>query len=299
MAKIEYVQHRFHGKQARLVDAANGVIEDLSKQGYTLTLRQLYYRLVGQNVIANTMKEYHRLGDVISQARLAGLVDWDAIEDRTRALKSLQHWDDPPDAINWLRDQFALDKWADQRDRVEVWIEKEALAGVFERVCVELDVPLFCCRGYNSQSEMWRASQRLIYYARACHQSPTILHFGDHDPSGLDMTRDISDRMRVFGIDLDVDRRALNIGQVKKYKLPPNPARLSDTRAKGYVRQFGKSSWELDALEPQVLAAMVRAAVIDHRNESEWTKSLRREKRQQNQLKRVARHWAKAVKSAK
>lgn len=298
MNKIVYVSRRFHGKQARLVTAANEVVDDFARQGYTLTLRQLYYRLVSRNVIANTTTEYARLGDVISQARLAGMIDWDAIEDRTRNLKGLQHWDDPPDAINWLKAQFALDKWADQRNRVEVWIEKEALAGVFERVCVELDVPLFCCRGYNSQSEMWRASQRLIYYAKT-RQTPTILHFGDHDPSGIDMTRDIADRMRVFGIDLDVDRRALNIDQVKRHKLPPNPARVTDSRFRAYAKKYGSSSWELDALEPAVLADLVRAAVREHRDETEWAKSLRREKRQLSQLARVAKHWKKAVKLAK
>ena len=147
-----------------------------------------------------------------------------------------------------------------------------------------------------------------------------MIHLGDHDPSGIDMTRDIEDRLSMFiaqdvlaappgerpdvyaeelGDRFRIERIALNIDQVKRHKLPPNPARVTDSRFRAYAKKYGSSSWELDALEPAVLADLVRAAVREHRDETEWAKSLRREKRQLSQLARVAKHWKKAVKLAK
>ncbi len=148
-----FVPHRFGDAALALIASANLIIDDYQRQGYTLTLRQLYYRLVTQNTIPNTVKSYKSLVALITQARMAGQVDWDAIEDRTRNLKGLRHWNDPPDALNWLERQYHVDLWADQPNRPEVWIEKEALAGVFERACLALDVNFFCCRGYTSASE--------------------------------------------------------------------------------------------------------------------------------------------------
>lgn len=134
-------------------------------------------------------------------------------------------WDDPADWIRSGARQFAIDKWATQPYRLEVWIEKDALAGVFRRVCSELQVPYFSCRGYTSQSEMWEAAQRLARWEQA-GQTPIVFHFGDHDPSGIDMTRDIKDRLDLFGASgachIDLRRLALNMDQVEQYSPPPN-----------------------------------------------------------------------------
>src|SRR5262249_10346260 len=157
-------------------------------QGYNLTLRQLFYQFVSRDLIPNNVRSYKRLGSIINDARLAGLIDWSAIEDRTRNLHELPCWRTPAGIIRSCAQQYRTDLWAKQENRVEVWIEKEALAGVFERVCDELRVPFFSCRGYTSQSEMWVAGHRLKRIIDA-GQRPVILHFGDHDPSGMDMTR--------------------------------------------------------------------------------------------------------------
>jgi len=152
--------------------------------------------------------------------------------------------------------QFRIDKWATQPRRIEVWIEKDALVGVIEGVCTELDVPYFSCRGYTSQSEMWVGAQRLAAHWRKAKQNPLILHFGDHDPSGIDMTRDIQARLQEFsfgtaGHPLELRRLALNMDQVELYGPPPNPAKLTDSRCEAYMEEHGNESWELDALEPR------------------------------------------------
>lgn len=290
MPKICYVKRAFRSDSLDLIDAANKIIEAYTAQGYVLTLRQLYYQFVSRDFIANSVQEYKRLGSVINDARLAGLIDWDSMEDRTRNLESLGHWEDPSSIIRTCANQFRLDKWEGQKYRIEVWIEKEALAGVFQRVCEELDVPYFSCRGYVSQSEMWGAAMRLQQYKRN-HQRPIILHFGDHDPSGIDMTRDIGDRMEIFRLSVSMKRIALNMDQVRQYKPPPNPAKETDSRFASYIRKYGGQSWELDALEPQVLADLVRREVEALRNNHLWLERVEEEDEHRRKLSAIAEQW--------
>lgn len=284
--KIEYEAHDFGGEKLALIDHANEIIESYQAQGYDLTLRQLYYQFVARDLLGNTVQNYKRLGAVVSEGRRAGLIDWLAIVDRTRNLKSLPHWANPGDYI--MPNGFMVDKWSTQPNRVEVWIEKEALAGVFERICRELDVPYFACRGYTSDSEIWSAAQRLSGYSEE-GQLPIILHFGDHDPSGIDMTRDIIDRIALLGgPEMDVKRLALNMDQVEEYEPPPNPAKETDSRFRGYMAAYGEESWELDALEPDVLAGLVRAAVNSVLDKKAWKLKQDEEKVGRKRLREVA-----------
>jgi hypothetical protein len=290
MPKICYVPKAFAGSSEAIIERADAIIAEYARQGYSLTLRQLYYQFVSRDLIANKQKEYKRLGSIINDARLAGRIDWNAIEDRTRNLESLAHWGSPEDIVSACANQFRFDRWDTQPMRVEVWIEKEALAGVFERICQKLDVPYLCCRGYTSQSEMWRAAQRLKAFEKN-DQRTLILHFGDHDPSGIDMSRDIEDRLRIFGCPARVKRIALNMDQVEQYEPPPNPAKVTDSRADKYIRQFGDESWELDALEPSVLSALVQRevdAVLDHEL---WEEREQEQEEARVGLRAVAKRW--------
>lgn len=291
MPKIAYVSKNFGKKTFALIDQANEIIEEYAADGYDLTLRQLYYQFVSRDLLKNTSLEYKRLGSIINDARLAGLIDWNRITDRTRNLHSLASWSSPTQIIDACAEQYRIDKWASQKNRIEVWIEKEALAGVFERVCDELQVPFFSCRGYTSQSEMWSAGRRLKEYVRQ-KKRPVILHFGDHDPSGIDMTRDISERLAMFmGQSFAVERLALNMDQIEQYEPPPNPAKMSDSRADVYVENYGDESWELDALEPAVLAALVLDRVMELRDEEAWQRAVAIEDKAKEQLAAVSSSW--------
>lgn len=288
--KIAYIERSFRPDSLALIERANEIIDEYLAEGYQLTLRQLYYQFVARDLIANKQSEYKRLGSVINDGRLAGLIDWEAIEDRTRNLESLSHWDDPPEIMRAVASQYLTDRWANQPCRVEVWIEKEALAGVFERVCRELDVPYLSCRGYTSQSEMWAASERLKAYLGS-GQDVYILHFGDHDPSGIDMTRDIIDRLAIFGCPLELKRLALNMDQVEEYEPPPNPAKTTDSRFASYIARFGDESWELDALEPQVLAGLVRDSITELLDRQQWAADTEAMEADKAALEAVARRW--------
>lgn len=293
MPKICYVERRFSDASLATIARANAIIDEYVAQGYDLTLRQLYYQFVSRDFIANRQSEYKRLGSIINDARLAGLIDWETIADRTRELRSVAHWGSPSDIITAAAKQYRVDRWEQQPYRVEVWIEKDALVGVFERVCRELDIGLFSCRGYTSQSEMWAAAQRLRQYEQA--HDVVIFHFGDHDPSGIDMTRDIDDRLHLFGAQVDVRRLALTQAQIQQYNPPPNPAKETDSRFEDYAARYGDESWELDALEPAVLSDLVRTHVEALQNKKQWKATMKGEEEQRTQLLTIADRWDDVV----
>lgn len=294
MPKIKYIDHTFNAKSLDLIARCNAIITSYTNQGYSLTLRQLYYQLVARDLIENTQKSYDRIGEMINNARLAGLIDWLAIEDRTRNLRALSHWESPEDIIESARNSFRIDKWARQERRIEVWVEKDALIGVLEGVCNRLDVPYFSCRGYTSQSELWGAARRLQGYIRE-NKHPLIIHLGDHDPSGKDMTRDINDRFELFMGGADVERIALNYDQIQTYNPPPNPAKMSDSRAHGYVAEFGYDSWELDALEPSVIAQLIEDKILEYRDEDLWNEAVKEENEMLGLLGETAKRWSEVV----
>lgn len=271
--KIAYVERRFSKKTLALIAVADKLIASYQAQGFTLTLRQLFYACVTRNIFPNTEKSYKLLGNTVSDGRLAGLLDWSAIEDRTRHMEELSHWNSPSELVSAAARQFRYDKWKGQSNYVEVWVEKEALAGVVASACQPLDVAYFCCRGYASQTAIWEAAQRLL--ERCDHDREIhILYLGDHDPSGLDMSRDVEDRLKTFLASenrvLAVDRIALNMNQVTALKLPPNPAKLTDARSRQYVAKYGNSSWELDALDPAYLTKLVSKEVLALCDQSMW-----------------------------
>jgi hypothetical protein len=259
--KKEYVSKSFNASTMELIDLANEVVTDFMGGGYRLTLRQLFYQLVGQAKIPNTSKSYDRLGRVMTDARNAGLVDWNAIEDRTRNIQRQASWEDAGEILDAAMQGFKLDRWIGQYFRPEVWIEKQALESIALRACQPFDVAVMVCRGYMSASEMEQAGRRMIGYRNA-GQEPVIIHLGDHDPSGIDMTRDNRERLELYsGKPIQLIRVALEMPQIEANNLPPNPTKLSDSRADEYIGLYGESSWELDALRPQTLIDIISGAI--------------------------------------
>jgi hypothetical protein len=294
--KQQFMTFNLRTSSLALIETANSIIREYSAQGYRLTLRQLYYQHVARGLIENTEKSYKNLGELINKGRLAGLIDWNANEDRTRNLQGITHWDDPAEIIRGAYNAFRLDKWENQPNRVEVWVEKDALVGILERVCRQHDVDYFACRGYVSQSEMYEASKRIARYIKG-GQAVTILHLGDHDPSGIDMTRDNQERLQMFlrGMDAEINRLALNWNQIQLYNPPPNPAKTTDARFNGYAAQYGDESWELDALEPQVIADLIEENILALRDDDLWQEKEEEESSHLELLKRTSEEWEDVV----
>ncbi len=288
--KRKYIRHNFRKAGRCIIERANSIINEYLAEGYKITLRQLYYQFVSRDLLTNEQRAYDKLGIIISKGRLSGLVDWSAIEDRTRTPKENSHWGSPVEIIETCAESYRVDTRATQDNYVEVWVEKEALAGVIERTARGLDVLSFACRGYVSQSAMWEAAQRILFQ-EGLGKEVTILHLGDHDPSGIDMTRDIQDRLKMFGTRAYVNRIALNMSQIDQYSPPPNPAKLTDSRCADYISKYGSQSWELDALEPRVLDELIKDEVHDLTNEYEQAILLRQQESERHQLQKIADSW--------
>jgi hypothetical protein len=289
--KEAFITKRFGADARNTIEHANAILEEYRSQGLVLTLRQLYYQFVSRNLIENKQQAYKRLGDIMADARLAGLVDWDMIEDRGRVYHDPPKWGTPADIIEACSRQYREDLWSGQDWRPEVWVEKEALIGVIERPCLDLRVPYFACKGYNSVSVVYEAGQRFRRWIDA-GQTPVVFHLGDHDPSGIAMTGDNRERLSlVVGEPVKVERLALNMDQVERYQPPPNFAKTTDTRAEAYIAKFGNQSWELDALEPNVIEELIRDAINPLINRRKWKAALDIETQSRVALETVSDKW--------
>lgn len=328
MPKIRYEAVNLRPETRAIIEIADGLALQYQSAGYDLTLRQLYYRFIAKDLFPeswidreynekngldpetkNTVKNYKRLGEIVQKGRRAGLIDWSVIVDRTRNLERVAAWTSAEDALEAIASQFKFDRWLAQPTYVEVWYEKDAVSGIMERVAESFRVPSFSCRGYTSDSEVWGAAQRLRMIGageprlfRGTEVEPrkrdiVILHFGDHDPSGIDMTRDIGERLRLFGAprSLDIRRLALNMDQVEEYNPPPNPAKETDSRYRNYAIEHGDESWELDALEPEVLSGLVEKELVSIIDRPDWNYEVERERIERARLHAIADNYPAAA----
>lgn len=292
-----FIEKRFGSEALKLISTINSILAEYEEAGYDLSLRQLYYQLVARNIVENTERSYKNIGNLVSDARLAGRIDWDIIKDRGREMVQNSHWNSPKDILTACASQFRIDRWKNQSWHVEVMVEKQALEGVLIPVCQEWDVPFTANKGYSSSSAMYEAGRRLYDKLRD-EKEICIIYLGDHDPSGIDMTRDVLDRLRMFTewdeddtVSVEVERIALNMDQVRKINPPENPAKLTDSRASGYIKRFGSSSWELDAIEPKMLADIVAKAIRKHIDNDAWKESGEEQKAHRDKLLEMAENY--------
>lgn len=294
MAKEAFLDIAFRTKTVAFIKQANEIIAEMRAKGYTLTVRQLHYQFVSRDLYANTKQNYQRLASVMDDARKAGLVDWSAIEDRTRYLRKITNYPNPTNFLHKQAERFyAEDLWRDQDVYVEAWIEKDALLGVIERPCLEWRVPYFACRGYASSSELYEAGKRLARM-QAKGKRVVILHLGDHDPSGVNMTTVNDDSLNLFARSqaIDVRRLALNMDQIEQYDPPANFAKETDSRTSGYVEEFGtEDCWELDALSPEVIEQLVRTAIEGVVDEDKFNARHAEEEANKALLLDIADNW--------
>lgn len=338
--------------QADKLTLANNIIEivqDYAKQGYRLTLRQLYYQLVTKNYIPNHDTAYKKISSLKDDLCYSGKLDWDCIEDRGRVPYLPYYVKDVENAIEDTIETYRLDRQNEQPICVELWSEKDAISGILKRVTQKYHIQLCINKGYTSSSAVYGAYQRFSKKI-AAGQKVIILYFGDHDPSGLDMVRDIEDRLLFMftrgttlkikkeamalydsigytPMDLDIPEKIVNrlysdnressafdeavdyfhaeinkyyikekglfqvkhIGltkdQIKKFNLPPNPAKITDPRANDYIKKHGKISWEVDALPPAELVSIVEANIRATIDMEQFEEMLKQEQRDIKTLK--------------
>lgn len=271
-----YEHRKLRQSSLDLIRAINHIVDEYEARGFTLTVRQIHYQFVQRGWLPNTGETYNRLQGAINTGRNCGLISWTAIEDRGRSLRGLGHYTSPAQAIARVRRNYRIDMWANQPFRPEFWVEKQALEGVIGQMANRLQVDYYAQKGYNSTSEHWRAGQRFAHYI-AKGQRPIVFHLGDLDPSGWHMTQSNAEKLSLYaGVPIMVQRLALNVSQVDQYNPPPNPARETDSRHDMFIEMMaehgrdGDESWELDALDPQVIQDLMEDAVRRIRDEAAW-----------------------------
>lgn len=285
MPKTAYVDEAFRDDKLELIGIANGIAAECEAQGHGPTLRRLCCQMVSRDIVPNNIRSYKNLGNLVNDARSAGLVDWHAIEGRTRSLRRRPHREEPQETIDAIARQRHIDCREGQESCVEVRAEKDALIGIVEQIGDKPYVARFSCRGYTGQSELRGAAMRL---KRRCdagrHAVPP--HLGGHGPSGKDMGRDIVARLELFGAD-DVEFRRLapNLDQIEEFGPPPNPTKPSDGRAQGCIERFGCERRELDALDPSVIGRLIDENVRMCRDEGPYRDVLARENEEKGTLR--------------
>lgn len=288
--KQAYLYTNLHQPVLDLIAIIDVMIESYVRQGFRLTVRAIYYQCIARDIFPedwidaayntkhglpastkNTLKNYKRLADTLNKARLCGLLDWEAISDENRSVTTRPHWQSGQHFLTSTAPQFYMDHWEGQRKRVFVVVEKAALIGVLEGVCNRWDIPLLAARGYPSVSIMREMALAQLQPALDEGVEPIVLHLGDHDPSGIDMSRDLQERFDMFcSKPVEVRRIALTMTQIEEVQPPPNPAKTTDSRFASYETIYGDESWELDALEPKYINSLVEKHVKKCVNMKLW-----------------------------
>ena len=284
-----------------LLNLINSIIKEYQADGYVLTLRQLYYQLVSRDVIPNKQREYAKISNLLKEGRMSGIVDWNAIEDRLRFPKKPPSWDNPKDIVESAAEQFALDRMEGQENYIEVWVEKDALSGVLSRITNKYHIRLMVNRGYSSVSAMYDAYKRFSQNRQNIDSPVYVIYLGDFDPSGLDMIRDIDERINEFDKGFDgglwhddfnftVKPVALTMDQIEEYNPPPNPAKISDPRAKDFIKKYGGTSWEVDALKPNVLNSILEGTILSLIDVDKYNEIVKKEQGMKKDIKNLTKY---------
>lgn len=263
-------------KYNEIVPKVNAILKQYE---YPLTLRQVYYRLVAAMAIENTRSNYSSLSSILVKARERGEVDYKRIEDRVRSTIEDQYMLQSPEdlyemmiySMDHAAKKYRRDPWPKQDSHVEVWLEKDALSTVISRIATDkYGVTVAVNRGYGSFSFIKEGAERLAMFD---DKSIHILYFGDFDPSGEDMVRDLQKRIMLYGAPTaKVHKIALTPAQIEAWELPSAPVKNSDKRAAKFIEANGdKSAVELDALDPVDLQAIVKASIEEYIDPGRWS----------------------------
>lgn len=290
MAKIKFEERRLSKKTMAKIEKVNEIIDQYMKQGFSLTLRQLYYQMVARGYIQNNMNEYKSIGEVVKFGRMGGLIDWGAIVDRTRTPKDVFTVGSEKDAIKKALNFFRYERMEGQKVHLEVWCEKDAISNILWKKMNEYGITLMVNRGYSSVTAMFDAAKR-ISKAEKSGKTTTLLYFGDHDPSGIDMLRDINDRFGVFEEFPELVHIGITMPQIVELEPPPYPAKVTDPRCEGYMKKFGDTAWELDALPPDKLFEILEKEIESRIDMDLFRKKIEEEEAARNNLRMV---WDKS-----
>lgn len=228
------------------------------------TVRQLFYAATVAGGVEKTEAGYRQVQRQVLEMRREGLIDYNKIADNTRWVRREVTYDTLEDWVDESLRKLCIDLWRDSDARVEVWLEKDALAGVLVDVTSRWHVPLYVTRGYASETFAYEAATNALFDERPFR----VLYLGDFDASGVHMARDLQSRLCGFlGNHADLltfDRIAVTPAQIDAWKLPSRPNKTTDTRHLAFEREFpGYEATELDAIRPDRLRELVEMEIVN------------------------------------
>jgi len=233
-----------HQRTRELIEAAREILAEHRP----MTVRQVFYQLVSRQATENTQSRYNAVSKMLVTARKENIIPWKWIEDRLRRPRQVSMWGGLPDFAETVGRLYRRDVWPSQPEYFEVWVEKDALSGIFQDVLDDYGVALNVGRGYDGWDSIHNAAERF-----RDGEGAAILYFGDFDPSGEDMVRSLRDRLAFFGCEPEIIKCALTRADIERYSLPPALTKRSDTRRKAFVQRHGDVAVELDAMPINVL----------------------------------------------
>jgi hypothetical protein len=173
--------------------------------------------------------------------------------------------------------------WKTLDVRVEIWIEKDALAGVVFPMTDRWDVPLMVTRGYSSETFVYEAAQAINRDGKKTF----IDYFGDYDPSGVGIPQDVLRKLDTWTSLVTCTRVAVNPDQIVSLQLPTRPTKRTDSRAKEWIGE----SVELDVMPPNVLCSLVHAVIESHLPADHLEQIARVEHMERQTLAAIMQHW--------
>lgn len=248
-----------------------------------MTVRQVFYRLVTLGAIPKLESEYRNVvSRLLTRMRREGQIPYGWIADHTRWIRQPDLFDSVEDALRQTAALYRRNLWQDQGAYVEVWCEKDALAGVLYEETAAWGVPLMVVRGYSSHTYLYEVAE----HTRAVGKPTSIYYFGDHDPSGLDAQRFAEKELRSHAADLPIEfeRVAVTPEQIVEWELPTRPTKRTDTRS----RNFQGESVELDAIPPATLRELVEVCILRHVDSHAYQVTQEAERSERELLARLA-----------
>src|SRR3989344_3933701 len=266
-------------KHSNILREVSNILVEL---GIQVTVRQLYYQLVSKQVIENTINSYKNFDRILTKARKEQLIDDSNIVDTSKPILIPSTWININEFLQDVSNAYRKSVWNTQDNHIEIWLEKDALRSVFQPITDKYDVALVIGKGYQSYTNLKETSHRIQE-----NKELNICYFGDFDPTGLDIERNISSTLIELNTKHNIRRIALTKEQIEKYDIPPQPTKVSDTRTAKHKELHGDIAVELDALDPRILTKLIEDTIISFLDINKYNTTKQQEKKEQETIKKL------------
>jgi hypothetical protein len=253
------------------------------------TVRQIFYQATVHKLVDKSESGYRKILDILCNMRRRGRLDYEWVVDNTRGVAKAMTFDNVREPLSVIVDSYRKSLWNGIACRLQVWLEKDALASVIEPITLKYDIPLFVARGYSSLSFLHNEAKPAIDQWVEQGLPITVLHLGDFDPSGRDAARQVREALREFSpaARLDFVELAVTVEQIDQWDLPSRPNKAKDPRTKSFERSYRRESTELDAIPARQLRQLVEDAVKEHMSDDIYDKLIVQEAAERDHLARL------------